>query len=181
MKWKNMSRVSDWIKENQGKYFCRCGCGEPIKILFHHHFVSRGIPQYVKGHCNKKENHPMFKGGLPRCRVCGVKLSSYGLVYCRKCMGMVYSGKNSWNYGGDKCVLCGDKREENSNRLLCKYHLSAHYYWKNYLKRNGLNVSKKYRKELVIMYGFFLKTREVLNESRGNFKGNEVRCLSGNS
>ena len=60
--------VDIWVKENQGKHFCKCGCGGII-IIKDHHFRSRfGIPDYLTGHNNKdkfKENHPSYKGGIP--------------------------------------------------------------------------------------------------------------------
>lgn len=62
--------VSDWVKENQGQYFCQCGCGKVITIIKIHH--SRGIPKYIKGHCSRINNsmkgrfgelNPNFKSG----------------------------------------------------------------------------------------------------------------------
>jgi hypothetical protein len=37
-----------WIKENTGKHFCQCGCGEPVYICWLYYY--RGIPKYIKAH-----------------------------------------------------------------------------------------------------------------------------------
>lgn len=56
-----------WIKDNQGKHFCQCGCGQPISIKIHHH--TRGISKYIDHHqpCKLKtccgEDNPHFKEG----------------------------------------------------------------------------------------------------------------------
>lgn len=46
----NTITVSDWVKENQGKHFCHCGCGEEIEIKPHHHDPKVGIPKFISGH-----------------------------------------------------------------------------------------------------------------------------------
>ena len=40
--------IDQWIKENQGKYFCYCGCGKEIIILRDHYWT--GIPKYLNHH-----------------------------------------------------------------------------------------------------------------------------------
>lgn len=44
--------VKDWIKQEQGKHLCHCGCGGEITILKCHHNPSHGIPKYIHGHQN---------------------------------------------------------------------------------------------------------------------------------
>lgn len=51
-----MINISDWIKQEQDKHFCHCGCNNIIIIKKHH--CCRGIPQFLPGHSNKI-NHPM--------------------------------------------------------------------------------------------------------------------------
>lgn len=47
----NKSRTIDrWVRRNQGKHFCACGCEEPIEIKRSHYKKSVGIPRYIKGH-----------------------------------------------------------------------------------------------------------------------------------
>ena len=43
--------VKDWIEENQGKHFCACGCGLPVKIRQNHKYS--GLPKYVQGHASR--------------------------------------------------------------------------------------------------------------------------------
>jgi len=56
----NSERVDDWV-ENWDKYkdcgyypdrFCACGCGGRIKVQSYHKYG--GIPDYIRGHCNRK-------------------------------------------------------------------------------------------------------------------------------
>lgn len=47
--------VEDWIKQEQGKHFCHCGCGNEIILNRHHH--SHGIPNYIQGHNVKGRIH----------------------------------------------------------------------------------------------------------------------------
>ena len=48
----NSKKVLDWVKQEQGKHFCKCGCGEKLNILGYHYF--KGIVEYKKGHSKKK-------------------------------------------------------------------------------------------------------------------------------
>lgn len=61
----NSRRVSTraaLVAENQGRYFCHCGCGEPIKLLVAH--FSTGIPRYRLGH------NPQLLKPIPPRREC---------------------------------------------------------------------------------------------------------------
>lgn len=40
--------VGKWLKANQGKFICVCGCGEPIQLQYEYH--SKGVPHYKHGH-----------------------------------------------------------------------------------------------------------------------------------
>jgi hypothetical protein len=40
--------VHDWVSEQQGKHFCSCGCGQPLRITPRHYY--RGIGNVVRGH-----------------------------------------------------------------------------------------------------------------------------------
>ena len=42
--------VKDWVKSQQGKHLCQCGCGKEIQIKPHHHTPKNGIPKYINGH-----------------------------------------------------------------------------------------------------------------------------------
>jgi very-short-patch-repair endonuclease len=45
------SRVQDWIANNQGRYICACGCGEPILLTKKHCYA--GVPQCKTGHAQR--------------------------------------------------------------------------------------------------------------------------------
>lgn len=55
--------IDQFIKENQGKHFCQCGCGEEIKIL--RIYYTMEIPKFIRDHQHKGSNNGMWKGGLP--------------------------------------------------------------------------------------------------------------------
>lgn len=52
-----LRKITEWIKEQQGKHFCKCGCGSEITIQKHHKSV--GIPNYIHNHHIRGENNPM--------------------------------------------------------------------------------------------------------------------------
>jgi len=46
-----MTKIDDWINQEQGKHFCKCGCNGEIIIKAHHH--SKGIPKFISGHSSR--------------------------------------------------------------------------------------------------------------------------------
>ncbi len=48
----NKNKVKKWAEQEQGKHFCKCGCGEAIVIKSKYHWG--GIPDYIKGHKTNK-------------------------------------------------------------------------------------------------------------------------------
>lgn len=46
-KSKNLDR---WVKRNQNKHLCSCGCGDTVVVKREHHKKSIGIPKFIKGH-----------------------------------------------------------------------------------------------------------------------------------
>ncbi|OGW68654.1 MAG: hypothetical protein A2036_02305 [Omnitrophica bacterium GWA2_50_21] len=40
--------LEEWVKEQQGKHFCTCGCGNPIQIKPQHR--AKGIPKFTLAH-----------------------------------------------------------------------------------------------------------------------------------
>jgi len=90
--------------------FCKCGCGEQREEFD----SQKRKRQYIKGHFTKgklypetsermksknnpmfgkKENHPNYRGGKPRCKICGIEIS-YKKEYCKKCVKQI---KPVWN------------------------------------------------------------------------------------
>jgi len=46
----------EWVRNNQGKHQCACGCGEVIVITKHHY--RNGIPKYIHGHQIRARVYP---------------------------------------------------------------------------------------------------------------------------
>ena len=100
------SEISQFIKENQGKHFCQCGCSEEI-IILRKYYNGEGIPKFIKNHSSKGKNNPKWKGGLITlvCKQCGDKYEvkpkdKLKAKFCsRKCFGewksINESGQNS--------------------------------------------------------------------------------------
>lgn len=111
--------VKEWIAQEQGKHFCKCGCGGDIEIKRHHKVV--GIPNFIYGHNNKGENNPGWKGGNVSfiCDYCGDEFGvrrdknkhSTNHFCSNECHGKYMSknntgeNSNSWK-GGDIEITC---------------------------------------------------------------------------
>ena len=59
-----------WMRSQQGKHYCRCGCGGVIEVKPHHH--ARGIPRFINRHSVRVSNpmsgrnealNPNYRGG----------------------------------------------------------------------------------------------------------------------
>jgi hypothetical protein len=45
------AKVAGWVKENQGRHFCECGCGQAIAITAEHYYPNRRpVPSFLRGH-----------------------------------------------------------------------------------------------------------------------------------
>jgi len=58
--------VDSWIVENQGKILCACGCGNPVKIGFWHHYRRENLKTvgfFIHGHNSRGEKNNNWKGG----------------------------------------------------------------------------------------------------------------------
>ena len=53
--------VQEWVKENQGKHLCQCGCKQFILIKRHHRYY--GIPRFIHNHDRKGKDNPAFIDG----------------------------------------------------------------------------------------------------------------------
>lgn len=86
--------ITKFVKDNQDKHFCECGCGEIIIIEKRHY--NSGIPKFIHGHNRKK-------GDIIRvCEVCGNEFIAKGnqtqnkkKTCSKKCQYKSVSIKNS--------------------------------------------------------------------------------------
>ena len=56
-----------WLADNQGKHFCKCGCGGVIPLRTEH--FNEGVPRYLHGH-NAKVNPPKPRKPKPAPTLC---------------------------------------------------------------------------------------------------------------
>ena|SRR3990167_260317 len=106
------------------------------------------------------ENHPMWKGGFPKCLDCKRQLYRYDSKRCRKCAAKRNSGNNMWNWKGGK-FLDGN----GYLRIMAKRHPRS---------RNGYVKAQYLVAEKVL--GRYLNSKEMLHHINGiktdNRKGN---------
>ena len=117
------------------------------------YFIKYGHPSRGKHHSKKTKenislgrkgksigfNNPNWKGGLPRCKICGKLLSTYKPIYCAKCKYKIPQNHPCWRggisrepYSFDfndelkelirkrdlyKCQICGAPQEEFVKKL----------------------------------------------------------------
>ena len=72
-----------------------------------------------------KENHPMWKGGLPKCKRCGKTLTTYKSKtgYCRKCYALIFVGEKSPKWIKNRLETAEEIRKDERGDL-------AYYYWR---------------------------------------------------
>ena len=157
--------IIPWIKENQGKYYCKCGCNEDIlswhnvnKILdfsrsdvmhlhsgIHSWWNTKKFPKYIRGHI-----YTEYKKG-----------------WLKKTPSLI-----------NECKICGRKinRKDQRGYRFCHNHFlgirELARYLKSWKKAQELPVS------IINATAVLVKTKEVFNESRKNHKRNEVNSMS---
>lgn len=119
-----MPFINKWIKENQNKYFCECGCNNTIIIKSHHY--SRGIPKYLPGHY--RINKPLSEEHKNRISITRIeKKLSIGI--------------NNPNYGNKMCDSSKNKisnaNKNNKYFLNHKHSIES----RNKISKNHANVS----------------------------------------
>ncbi len=94
----NFKGVEDWVRTEQGKHQCACGCGRFVNVVPRHH--ATGIPRFLPKHAPAPKlapgpEHPAYK--RDRSRMEPRKAAAFGEVTKR----VVF------NAFGGKCAWCG--------------------------------------------------------------------------
>src|SRR5439155_12333304 len=102
-----------WLRENQGKHGCQCGCGEVIRLEPRHYW--RGAPRHIHGHQNRRGHWRVLQlrqaGYLTVSEV--AKALGIGATTLRRREGTVYP--RAARIGGMRVY-----READVERLRCR-------------------------------------------------------------
>ena len=102
-----------WLRENQGKHGCQCGCGEVIRLELCHYW--RGAPRHIHGHQNRRGHWRVLQlrqaGYLTVSEV--AKALGIGATTLRRREGTVYP--RAARIGGMRVY-----READVERLRCR-------------------------------------------------------------
>lgn len=126
-----------WIAGEQGKHFCRCGCGLPIQIKIHHH--SKGVPRYVLNH-----NRELGERRRTEKLIGVIPVDAPPLFQCghKRILDNAYFFKN----GRYRCRLCSLAQNRNSS-----YRFTER---SRLVKRVGAKrYNRRVRTEMIIAYG----------------------------
>ena len=118
-------KIAEWIKENQNKHFCKCGCGQDLfkqnlkKITFRKwHGLSCGIPEFIHGHARQGQRKYIV------CKICGKEVYQqypfHGYCYEHLCQYRNKISKEYWH----KNLLKMRKRHREYDK---KYRQSKKY------------------------------------------------------
>lgn len=112
-----------------------------------------------------KENHPMWKGGKPSCKICGKKLSNYDAKYCRKHQGE--SLRKPKNYCLDcncqvsrqvkRCLKCYRKHLLIQNKTMKRSDLVKHHIFGKKYKDTIIFTSSNHKKLHANAYFYILE------------------------
>ena len=134
----NKSRnITRWVKRNQGKHLCHCGCGEPIVIKREHYKKSVGIPKFLKGHNLKfKKDEPLPE--LPKKETAWDRLTPEEKEQRLSHLSNFKKGKENPSWKG------GRRKDENGYiQILCPEHPFAN---DGYVAEHRLVVESRTRK-----------------------------------
>lgn len=183
--------MNTFIKENQGKHFCKCkcGCGKEI-IITKDHYYHKKIPIYRVGHFpfeirssfvkgkhwtlsldapqrRKGNKSPHWKGGKPKCIVCGIRLKSKNSKkfpsrrYCLKCFKIMRLQNTILHprYRGNFCKFCKQPRYK-KDKPFCEKHWKAYKSLRDYRNYKNLKIIPL-TDELIEMWSLKMRNEEV--------------------
>jgi len=127
--------ITEWIKTNQGKHRCICGCGKFIKIRRPHYWT--GIPRYIQYH-NKPINSMAGKKHSLESKK-RISESSRGGNKTS-----FNTGHIPWSKGKERPDICGDKNP----------HWNGGTTYQGYNRRE---FNKKLKHRIKTRDGFFCK------------------------
>ena len=108
--------IDQFVIDNQGKYFCECGCGEGIIIKRRYYNV--GIPKFISGHNSKGFNNSHWNGGISfeiYPKEFSIKLKKYIRDKYNNCDYISGLHKNICNNGRNCDVHHIDYNKKNNN------------------------------------------------------------------
>lgn len=177
-------KIDDRIKDNQGKYFCKCGCGMEINSIIYSNKTIY-IPKYIKGHNNWIKKNKILKFCQCGCNQLIKPSSTYYLSKMipehRKNLTLINKRKYD--------ILRKKRRYENDIKFREKvlekhriYQKRNKIYFTNYRYKNryrcralnmvwrwGINDYSENYLQLLIEYH---KAKEAINEFTNNSKRN---------
>jgi hypothetical protein len=108
-----MSKWSDWIKLEQGKHKCTCGCNKHITIIRDHYWA--GIPKFLHGH-NAKNTHIVPYIVKP-CGFCSKNIerravdgNSKNIIFCNR------THRNKWLKTKDGKIFARNELFKHGNK-----------------------------------------------------------------
>jgi hypothetical protein len=142
--------IDNWIKKNQNKHLCFCGCGQYIRILRWYH--RKGIPRYIKGHDFKAKSNKGKKNGMFGYKFNKKQKELQGKFHRGKTFEEAY-GKRRAKEIKTKFRLAQLKRyEDPKERLKVRNFGKANGMWHNGISRlpytyDFIRIAKKIRKK----------------------------------
>lgn len=128
--------INQFVKDNQGKHFCQCGCCE--EIIIEKRYYNSGIPKFIHGHNRKKSDI------IRVCEVCRKEFSAKGnqtqnkkKTCSKECQYKLVSKKNSnqrVNRIIKTCKQCGNDFEVipcELHQIFCNHKCYTDWYSEN--------------------------------------------------
>jgi 5-methylcytosine-specific restriction enzyme A len=139
--------VQKWLIANQGKFICKCGCGEPI--ILHRDYHSKGVPHYRhRHHPNSGQNFTkQMKVNAVRQKFLKLERKTILIRAKYRCVRCGYGDRfKKAELEIDHIIPLskGGKTEIGNAQVLCKpCHLKKTHQWDN--RRKSTHKGGKFR------------------------------------